>query len=286
MGPFVVDSKCFLCRSVTNKDSYISFRFKLTKIFTVISGIAKKRDEDKINQVFNHGEVHTVFCCDIFRLIIGVEYSKLSRLLLPREITKPLKRSKWCEQLPLKYGSVFRQCHSVVDYEQQIPDVMNGFDLLALVVGFTLVDVNKRLLESLVLRESLCLEILLEDVTGSSCKREEDVATYHLSRLKNSYLEMLIEREIADEFPDKHIMLLKSKFNDDELWYADFVKYIVGNVVPPNWTFEKRKSETLKILAHCHSGLAGGHHSANVTAKKVYESGFYWPSVFKDANEY
>ncbi|GKC93607.1 reverse transcriptase domain-containing protein, partial [Tanacetum coccineum] len=30
----------------------------------------------------------------------------------------------------------------------------------------------------------------------------------------------------------------------------------------------------------------GGHHSANVTGKKVYEAGFYWPSVFKDANEY
>ncbi|GJY75355.1 reverse transcriptase domain-containing protein [Tanacetum coccineum] len=44
--------------------------------------------------------------------------------------------------------------------------------------------------------------------------------------------------------------------------------------------------KTLEILAHCHSGPTGGHHSANVTAKKVYESGFYWPSVFKDANEY
>ncbi|GJW29811.1 reverse transcriptase domain-containing protein [Tanacetum coccineum] len=45
-------------------------------------------------------------------------------------------------------------------------------------------------------------------------------------------------------------------------------------------------SETLKILAHCHSGPTGRHHSANVTAKKVYKSGFYWPSVFKDVNEY
>ncbi|GKD07647.1 reverse transcriptase domain-containing protein [Tanacetum coccineum] len=45
-------------------------------------------------------------------------------------------------------------------------------------------------------------------------------------------------------------------------------------------------SETLKILAHCYSGPTGGHHSALVTAKKVYESGFYWPSIFKDANEY
>ncbi|GKD09857.1 reverse transcriptase domain-containing protein [Tanacetum coccineum] len=44
-------------------------------------------------------------------------------------------------------------------------------------------------------------------------------------------------------------------------------------------------SETPKILEHCHSGLTGGHRNANTTAKKVYKSGFYWPSVFKDANE-
>ncbi|GJZ21467.1 reverse transcriptase domain-containing protein [Tanacetum coccineum] len=46
---------------------------------------------------------------------------------------------------------------------------------------------------------------------------------------------------------DKDLMLLKSKFNDDE---------------------------------PC------GHHSAKVTARKVYQSGFYWPSVSKDANDY
>ncbi|GKA25361.1 reverse transcriptase domain-containing protein [Tanacetum coccineum] len=46
------------------------------------------------------------------------------------------------------------------------------------------------------------------------------------------------------------------------------------------------RSETLEILAHCHSGPIGGHHSASVMANKVYESRFYWPSVFKYANEY
>ncbi|GJR80761.1 reverse transcriptase domain-containing protein [Tanacetum coccineum] len=130
-------------------------------------------------------------------------------------------------------------------------------------------------------------------------------------------MEVLTEREIVDKFLDENLMVLISNFNDNEPWYANFVNYIVGKVVPPNWTFKKRKrfflqvktyfweepyafklcadnimrrcvagSETLKILAHCHSGPTGGHHSANVTTKKVYESGFYWPSVFKDANEY
>ncbi|GJR13469.1 reverse transcriptase domain-containing protein [Tanacetum coccineum] len=125
-------------------------------------------------------------------------------------------------------------------------------------------------------------------------KEAEDLAADHLSRFENPHMEVLTKREIADKFSDKHLM-----------------------VVPPNWTFEKRKrffsqvktyfweepyafklcadnimrrcvagSETLEILAHCHSGPTGGHHSANITVKKVYESRFYWPSVFKDANEY
>ncbi|GJR85189.1 pleiotropic drug resistance protein 1-like protein [Tanacetum coccineum] len=74
--------------------------------------------------------------------------------------------------------------------------------------------------------------------------------------------QVLTEREIADELFDEHLMALKSKSDNDE------------------------PCETLEILAHCHSRPTGGHHSANVTAKKVYESEFYWPSVFKDANKY
>nr|GEX78304.1 hypothetical protein [Tanacetum cinerariifolium] len=107
-------------------------------------------------------------------------------------------------------------------------------------------------------------------------KEAEDLAAYHLSRFQKPYMEELTEREIADKFSDMHLMMLKSKFNNDEPWYVDFVNYIVGKVVPPNWTFEKRKSETLEIL---------GHHIANITVKKVYESGFYLSNVFKDANE-
>ncbi|GJX65116.1 reverse transcriptase domain-containing protein [Tanacetum coccineum] len=42
----------------------------------------------------------------------------------------------------------------------------------------------------------------------------------------------------------------------------------------------------LEILGHCHSGPTGGHHSASITRRKVYESVFYWPSIFKDAKDY
>ncbi|GKE76254.1 hypothetical protein Tco_1542374, partial [Tanacetum coccineum] len=130
-------------------------------------------------------------------------------------------------------------------------------------------------------------------------KEAKDLVADHLSRFENPHMKVLTEREIADKFFDGHLMVQKSKFNNDEPWYADFVNYIVGKVVPPNWTFKKRKwffsqvktyfweepyafklcadnimrrcvagSETLEILVHCHSGPTGGHHSASVTAKK------------------
>ncbi|GJQ97671.1 reverse transcriptase domain-containing protein [Tanacetum coccineum] len=114
-------------------------------------------------------------------------------------------------------------------------------------------------------------------------KETEDLAADHSSRLENLHMEVLTKREIADKFSDEHLMALKSKSNNNEPWYADFVNYIVGK------KYNERcaaRSETLKILAHCHSGPIGGHDSANVTAKKIYESEFCWPSVYKEANEY
>nr|GFB58727.1 hypothetical protein [Tanacetum cinerariifolium] len=43
--------------------------------------------------------------------------------------------------------------------------------------------------------------------------------------------------------------------------------------------------EAIDILNACHSGPTGGHYRANYTAKKVFDSGFYWSSIYKDAFE-
>ncbi|GKC47172.1 reverse transcriptase domain-containing protein [Tanacetum coccineum] len=50
-------------------------------------------------------------------------------------------------------------------------------------------------------------------------KETEDLAADHSSRLKNSHMEVLTEKEIADEFSDEHLMALKSKSNNDEPWF-------------------------------------------------------------------
>ncbi|GJZ29329.1 reverse transcriptase domain-containing protein, partial [Tanacetum coccineum] len=43
--------------------------------------------------------------------------------------------------------------------------------------------------------------------------------------------------------------------------------------------------EALDILEACHNGPTGGHHGANLTAKKVFNAGFFWPTIYKDAHE-
>nr|GEU75546.1 reverse transcriptase domain-containing protein [Tanacetum cinerariifolium] len=43
--------------------------------------------------------------------------------------------------------------------------------------------------------------------------------------------------------------------------------------------------EAVDILAACHSGPTGGHYGPNYTAKKVFDLGFYWPTIYKDAFE-
>nr|GEY25663.1 hypothetical protein [Tanacetum cinerariifolium] len=43
--------------------------------------------------------------------------------------------------------------------------------------------------------------------------------------------------------------------------------------------------EAFEILKACHEGPSGGHHGANLTAKKVFDAGFFWPSNYRDAHE-
>ncbi|GKB11688.1 reverse transcriptase domain-containing protein, partial [Tanacetum coccineum] len=44
--------------------------------------------------------------------------------------------------------------------------------------------------------------------------------------------------------------------------------------------------EALDILEACHNGPTGGHHGANLTAKKVFDACFFWPTIYKDAHEF
>ncbi|GKF56136.1 reverse transcriptase domain-containing protein [Tanacetum coccineum] len=43
--------------------------------------------------------------------------------------------------------------------------------------------------------------------------------------------------------------------------------------------------EAIDILTAFHNGPTGGHHGANYTAKKVFDFGLYWPTIYPDAHD-
>ncbi|GKE54416.1 reverse transcriptase domain-containing protein [Tanacetum coccineum] len=99
-------------------------------------------------------------------------------------------------------------------------------------------------------------------------------------------------------------------------WFADFENYHAGNFVVKGMSSQQKNKffkdvkhyfwddpylfkicadqvirrcvhgqEAIDILKACHNGPIGGHHGPNYTAKKVFESGFYWPTLYRDARD-
>ncbi|GKC40671.1 reverse transcriptase domain-containing protein, partial [Tanacetum coccineum] len=107
-------------------------------------------------------------------------------------------------------------------------------------------------------------------------KGAENLAADHLSRLENPHMEVLTKKEITDEFPDEHLMVQKSKIKEDErcqdlLWEEPYAFKLCADNIMRRCV---AGSETLEILAHCHLGPTGGHHSANVPQRRFTSSVF------------
>nr|GEX20157.1 reverse transcriptase domain-containing protein [Tanacetum cinerariifolium] len=49
--------------------------------------------------------------------------------------------------------------------------------------------------------------------------------------------------------------------------------------------FQPIHYESIDILKACHNEPTGVHHGPNYTAKKVFDSGFYWPTIYRDAHD-
>ncbi|GJX18740.1 reverse transcriptase domain-containing protein [Tanacetum coccineum] len=164
-------------------------------------------------------------------------------------------------------------------------------------------DAKPRLIRWILLLQEFDIEI--KDRKGT-----ENVAADHLSRIEND--ESSNDSEVDDNFPGETLMEINTK---DEPWFADFANYLVGDIIPKGMTYQQKNKffsdlkhyfweepylfkvcsdgmirrcisgpETRTILDQCHHGPTGGHYGPNVTAKKVLDSGFYWPTIIKEAH--
>jgi transposase InsO family protein len=45
-------------------------------------------------------------------------------------------------------------------------------------------------------------------------------------------------------------------------------------------------SQTQPVLTEMHNGVAGGHFSHEITARKILDAGYWWPTLHKDVTDY
>nr|GFC59135.1 reverse transcriptase domain-containing protein [Tanacetum cinerariifolium] len=129
-------------------------------------------------------------------------------------------------------------------------------DHSALKYLFAKKDAKARLLRWVLLLQEFDFQVL--DTKGA-----ENLAANHLSRLENPYENVLDAKEINENFPLETLVC------------AD---QVIRRCV--------HGKEAIDILEACHNGPTGGHHGANLTAKKIFDAGFFWPTIYKDAHEF
>ncbi|GJW99835.1 reverse transcriptase domain-containing protein [Tanacetum coccineum] len=138
----------------------------------------------------------------------------------------------------------------------------------------------------------------------------------HLSRLENPHQSVPDKKEINETFPLETLSMVSFCGDSSTLWFADFANYHAGNFVVKGMSSQQKNKffkdvkhyfwddpflfiicadqvirrcvygqEAIDILKACHNGPTGGHHGPNYTAKNVFDSGFYWPTIYRDAHD-
>ncbi|GJT65353.1 reverse transcriptase domain-containing protein [Tanacetum coccineum] len=77
----------------------------------------------------------------------------------------------------------------------------------------------------------------------------------------------------TETFPLETLGMVTFRGDSSTPWFSNIANFLAGEF------------QAVDILAACHNGPTGGHHGANYTAKKVFDFGFYWPTIYRDAHD-
>nr|GEU76600.1 reverse transcriptase domain-containing protein [Tanacetum cinerariifolium] len=166
-------------------------------------------------------------------------------------------------------------------------------------------DAKSRLLQWVLLLQEF--DITIRDKKGS-----ENLIPDHLSRLENPHKDVLENKDINENFP---LETLGSLSSGSTPWFADIANFHAGNFIKKGLTSQQKKKffkdvkhyfwddpylfqicadqiirrcvhgqKAIDILKACQEGPTGSHLGANLIAKKVFDAGFFWPTIYRDAH--
>nr|GEV11641.1 reverse transcriptase domain-containing protein [Tanacetum cinerariifolium] len=169
-------------------------------------------------------------------------------------------------------------------------------------------DAKPRLLRWILLLQEF--DVIIRDKKGA-----ENLTADHLSRLENPRPDELEKKEITEKFPLEAPGMISFRSDSSTPWFVDIANYHVGNFIVKGMSSQQKKKffkdvkhyfwndpylfkicadqvirrcvhsqEAVDILTAFHNRPTGGHHGANFIAKKVFDSAFYWPTIYRDAH--
>ncbi|GJW99737.1 reverse transcriptase domain-containing protein [Tanacetum coccineum] len=181
-------------------------------------------------------------------------------------------------------------------------------DHFAIKYIFTKKDAKPRLMRWILLLQEF--DVIIRDK-----KEAENLAADHLSKLENPHQDKLENKKITETFPLETLGSVALRV-DSTPWFADFTNYHAGNFIVKGMSSQQKNKffkdvkhyflddpflfkicadqviwrcvhgkEALDILKACHNGPTGGHHGANLTAKKAFDARFFLSTIYKDAYE-
>ncbi|GKB58806.1 reverse transcriptase domain-containing protein [Tanacetum coccineum] len=170
-------------------------------------------------------------------------------------------------------------------------------------------DAKPRLLRWILLLQEF--DVIIHDKKGAA-----NLAADHLSRLENPHQGDLEKKEITKTCPLDTLGMISFHGDSKTSWFADIANYHAGNFVVKGMSSQQKKKlfkdvkhyfwddpylfkicadqvirrcvhgqESVDILTACLNKPTGGHHGANYTAKKVFDSCFYCPIIYRDAHD-
>ncbi|GKD29820.1 reverse transcriptase domain-containing protein [Tanacetum coccineum] len=209
---------------------------------------------------------------------------------------------------PIHYASkIMSEAES--HYTMMEKEIIVYTDHSALKYLFAKKDSKERLLRWVLLFQEFKFKVI--DIKGA-----ENLHTDHLFRLENPYENVLNSKEINEAFPLETLNMVTFRGDSSTPWFADFANYHAGNFIIKGMLSQQKNKffkdvkhyfrdnpylfkicadqvirrcvsgqEAIDVLIACYSGPTRGHYGANYTAKKVFDTGFYWPTIYRDAHD-
>ncbi|CAN6726820.1 unnamed protein product [Malus baccata var. baccata] len=243
--------------------------------------------------------------CDASNYTVGVVLGQ-RRKKLPHVI---YYASRTLNDAQLNYATTEKELLAVVFALEKFRSYLIGAKVIvysnhsALKYLLSKKEAKPRLIRWVLLLQEFDLEILDK-------KGRENVVADHLSRLVNASTDEVDSLPLQESFSDEQLLAVTHQVP----WYADIANYLASGEIPSKFSYQQRKKfiftvkhyfwdepylfkhcqdqiirrcvpleEQESILKFAHHYACGGHFGPRRTATKILHSGFFWPSLFKDA---